>query len=41
MSAYDFLQAHFHDIELKEDPDDIPTDNTPIIEDTNPEPPDT
>jgi hypothetical protein len=26
--------------ELKEDPDDIPTD-TPIIEDTNPEPPDT
>ena len=41
MSAYDFLQAHIHDIELKEDPDDIPTENTPIIEDTNPEPPDT
>jgi hypothetical protein len=40
MSAYDFLQAHIHDIELKEDPDNIPTD-TPIIEDTNPEPPDT
>jgi hypothetical protein len=41
MSAYNFLQAHIHDIELKEDPDDIPTENTPIIEDTNPEPPDT
>jgi hypothetical protein len=39
MSAYDFLQAHIHDIELKEDPDDIPTDNTPIIDATNPEPP--
>jgi hypothetical protein len=40
MSVYDFLQAHIHDIELKEDPDDIPT-HTPIIEDTNLEPPDT
>jgi hypothetical protein len=40
MSEYDYIQAHIHDIELTEDPDDIAAD-TPIIEDTNPEPPDT
>jgi hypothetical protein len=32
MSARDFLQAHIHDIEIKEDPDEIPAEN-PIIED--------
>jgi hypothetical protein len=39
MSAYNNLQAHIHDIELKEDSDDIPAYTT-IIEDTSLEPPD-
>jgi hypothetical protein len=40
MSAYDFLQAHAHEVTSEDTPDDIPEDNPPL-DDPGPEPSDT
>jgi hypothetical protein len=40
MSAYDFLQAHVHELEPDPAPEDVITDEPPVDE-SEPEPPDT
>jgi hypothetical protein len=40
MSAYDFLQAHAHEVTNDDTLDDIPEDNPPL-DDPGPEPSDT
>ena len=40
LSAYDFLQAHVHDIQLQEDHDEV-VDDTPATSESEPDPPDT